>query len=669
MSTSTRIAAGRPWTPEEDAQLRAAVALHGENDNWKTVAEMVPGRTNKACRKRWRHSLSPGVKKTAWTAEEDKLLLDLHEKHGDKWSVIAREIEGRTDDACSKRYREALDPNLRKDEWTDEDDNRLRDLHAQLSGQWRLIGAALCRGSLACRNRWRLFERKQRRLAQLSKYEMPDFSAPATSSSSEGRYEATWVQPDVHGQATYDACDSLMAYHQEQTSQYPVQPVSFLGSWTWASPEGSIPTQHSGAHGSVDDASAIQLDQSPSSAQPSHYGTQSFDGIPDPSPYHAYWTSCATDQVYPPVPHQPTPALPLDAADNSTPCTPHPAAVTELAAEPMSLEDTCETGPSASLPERSPTFTASTLASPSSYHETVLPSLSPESNAAVDLPACDMLWGSPVSNACPLTPLLPTPQTAQVDLPHVQVVGEHEEVIADHPTTGLIGVDALPDGVVASAEQNLPSDAISGPAESRKRRQTASDERTAKRRATEMRMDQGRVMQPGLLPYVCGRASCWPASSPVSESRYDTARELAEHMRRSHAGQASDDVEKPYRCGLSGCGKAWKNLNGLQYHLQVAEAHYKKAMMSKAKVMTATSGDSETPTPPEDPGRRTYRCLEPDCGKVYGHASGLRYHRIHVHQGPLPEQLSILPPSVEKKVPRKARQYRRSATRPSEAET
>ena len=53
-------------------------------------------------------------------------------------------------------------------------------------------------------------------------------------------------------------------------------------------------------------------------------------------------------------------------------------------------------------------------------------------------------------------------------------------------------------------------------------------------------------------------------------------------------------------------------------------------MMSKAKDITATSGDSEAPTQPEDTGRRTYRCLEPDCGKVYGHASGLRYHRIHV---------------------------------------
>ena len=42
---------GKPWTTDEDKLLIQAVAIHGENDNWKAVAVSVPGRTNKACRK------------------------------------------------------------------------------------------------------------------------------------------------------------------------------------------------------------------------------------------------------------------------------------------------------------------------------------------------------------------------------------------------------------------------------------------------------------------------------------------------------------------------------------------------------------------------------------------------------------------------------------------
>ncbi|KAG2076988.1 hypothetical protein BDR04DRAFT_1089273 [Suillus decipiens] len=157
---------GRPWTALEDRLLANAVAIHGESDNWKAVAHCVPERTNKACRKRWLHSLSPNVKKSAWTPEEDHLLLELYKVHSTKWSVIARHIPGRTDDACSKRYREALDPSLRRDEWSKEEDDKLFDAYSRLAGRWGQVGQELQRSGLACRNRWRLLERKRNTLSE-----------------------------------------------------------------------------------------------------------------------------------------------------------------------------------------------------------------------------------------------------------------------------------------------------------------------------------------------------------------------------------------------------------------------------------------------------------------------------------------------------------------------
>lgn len=117
------------------------------------------------------HSLSPHVKKSAWTPEEDKQLLALFDKFPNKWSQIARGIPGRTDDACSKRYREALDPTLKKDDWTQEEDGRLRDIVARhttdsSNPKWVLIGQELGRSSLGCRNRWRLLERKKNAAAR-----------------------------------------------------------------------------------------------------------------------------------------------------------------------------------------------------------------------------------------------------------------------------------------------------------------------------------------------------------------------------------------------------------------------------------------------------------------------------------------------------------------------
>ena len=104
--------------------------------------------------------------------------MSLYKHNGTKWSVIARQIPGRTDDACSKRYREALDPALKKDEWTEAEDAKLLQLYAQWGGKWVQVGQQLQRSSLGCRNRsawcpsriffmldgfarWRLLERKR----------------------------------------------------------------------------------------------------------------------------------------------------------------------------------------------------------------------------------------------------------------------------------------------------------------------------------------------------------------------------------------------------------------------------------------------------------------------------------------------------------------------------
>lgn len=93
------------------------------------------------------------MKKSAWTPDEDQLLLDLFEKFPSRWAQIARQIPGRTDDACSKRYRESLDPTLKKDEWTREEDEKLMEAYNRIGGKWGQVGQELQRSGLGCRNR------------------------------------------------------------------------------------------------------------------------------------------------------------------------------------------------------------------------------------------------------------------------------------------------------------------------------------------------------------------------------------------------------------------------------------------------------------------------------------------------------------------------------------
>ena len=81
------------------------------------------------------------------------MLIELFMKHGPKWSAFSRQIPGRTDDACSKRYREALDPNLKREEWTPEEDEMLIEAYNSIGGKWGQVGQSLQRSGLGCRNR------------------------------------------------------------------------------------------------------------------------------------------------------------------------------------------------------------------------------------------------------------------------------------------------------------------------------------------------------------------------------------------------------------------------------------------------------------------------------------------------------------------------------------
>ncbi|RVW93961.1 Transcription factor MYB65 [Vitis vinifera] len=86
-----------PWTSSEDAILVEYVKKHGEG-NWNAVQKHSGlFRCGKSCRLRWANHLRPNLKKGAFTAEEERLIIELHAKMGNKWARMAAHLPGRTD--------------------------------------------------------------------------------------------------------------------------------------------------------------------------------------------------------------------------------------------------------------------------------------------------------------------------------------------------------------------------------------------------------------------------------------------------------------------------------------------------------------------------------------------------------------------------------------------
>lgn len=87
----------------QDLRLRSLV----ESDyckSWHDVSVNMQDRSEIECYRRWQKVVNPNLKKGGWTAEEDRLIVQLVDKYGPKkWSVIASHLPGRIDKQCRER--------------------------------------------------------------------------------------------------------------------------------------------------------------------------------------------------------------------------------------------------------------------------------------------------------------------------------------------------------------------------------------------------------------------------------------------------------------------------------------------------------------------------------------------------------------------------------------
>ncbi|KAK9266354.1 hypothetical protein L1049_024425 [Liquidambar formosana] len=92
------------WSPEEDNKLRAYIQRYG-HWNWRELPKFAGlSRCGKSCRLRWMNYLRPNVKRGNYTKEEDELIIKLHQELGNKWSVISTKLSGRTDNEIKNHW-------------------------------------------------------------------------------------------------------------------------------------------------------------------------------------------------------------------------------------------------------------------------------------------------------------------------------------------------------------------------------------------------------------------------------------------------------------------------------------------------------------------------------------------------------------------------------------
>ncbi|XP_055801701.1 transcription factor MYB87-like [Solanum dulcamara] len=98
-----------PWSPEEDNILKKYLEKNGTGGNWIALPQKAGlRRCGKSCRLRWLNYLRPDIKHGGFTEEEDNIILTLYSQIGSRWSVIAANLQGRTDNDVKNHWNTKL---------------------------------------------------------------------------------------------------------------------------------------------------------------------------------------------------------------------------------------------------------------------------------------------------------------------------------------------------------------------------------------------------------------------------------------------------------------------------------------------------------------------------------------------------------------------------------
>ncbi|XP_078444474.1 uncharacterized protein LOC144713680 [Wolffia australiana] len=100
------------WSPEEDEKLFHHITNHGHGC-WSAVPKLAGlQRCGKSCRLRWINYLRPDLKRGAFSQQEENLIVELHAVLGNRWSRIAAQLPGRTDNEIKNLWNSCIKKKL-----------------------------------------------------------------------------------------------------------------------------------------------------------------------------------------------------------------------------------------------------------------------------------------------------------------------------------------------------------------------------------------------------------------------------------------------------------------------------------------------------------------------------------------------------------------------------
>ena len=125
------------FSPEED-ELLLSLANEYNEKNWKVISSFFDNKSYIQCFSRYKR-IRPGIKRGAWSPEEDELIREGVTKFGKSWAKIAKSMKSRNGKQVRDRYINVLELNINKDSFTESEDQSIIKYYAMYGSQWATI--------------------------------------------------------------------------------------------------------------------------------------------------------------------------------------------------------------------------------------------------------------------------------------------------------------------------------------------------------------------------------------------------------------------------------------------------------------------------------------------------------------------------------------------------